>query len=174
MQPLLNHLCSFLDRILQSAFPDDSYAPAKSMEHLHMALVAINVSLEFLPPEILIGPGDGCIAAAPVSVPEATVNKYHCPVFGEHKVGGTRQLSRMKSISQPSGKKKGAKCPFRPSVLSTNARHHATALRSCRDAHGLEGISFGCLQKQQPRSSAKQSEPMRAVPEAMFGSLACS
>jgi hypothetical protein len=67
----------------------------------------------------------------------------------------------------------GAKRSFRPGVLSANARHHAAALRSGRDAHGIEGILPGCLQKQQLRASARQSERMKTVHEAMFGSLAC-
>lgn len=171
MQPLLNRLRSVLDRMLQRAFPDDSHAPAKSVEHLRMAPVSIDIPLEFLPPELLVGPGSGCVAAALMTVPETTVDEHHRPVLREHKVGGAGQLPHMKSISKPSGEKKGAKRSFRPGVLSANARHHAAALRSGRDAHGLGGIPP--LQKQQLRASAKQSERMKTVHEAMFGSLAC-
>lgn len=105
-----------------------------------MAPVAIDISLEFLPPELFIGPGSGCVAAALMSVPETAMDEYHRPVLWEHKVGGARQLPHMKSISKPTGEKKGAKRSLRPSVLSANARHHAAALRSGRDAHGLGGV----------------------------------
>lgn len=173
MQPLLHRLCSVFDRMFQSAFPDDSHAPAKGAEHFRMMPVAINIPLEFLLPEFLIGPGSGCVAAAFMSVPKTAMDEYHRSVLRKHKVWGARQLPHMKSISKPSGEKKGAKRSLRPSVLSSNARHHSAALGSGRDAHNLGGILFGCLQKQQPRASAKQSEQMKVVPKAMFGSLAC-
>lgn len=173
MQPLINRLRCFLDRVLQGAFPNDGCAPAKSTEQLYMAPVPIDISLKFLPPEILIGPRSGCVAAPFMSVPETAVDEYHRPVLREHKVGGAGQLFRMKSIPQPSGKEKGPQCPFRPCVLSTNARHHAAALRSGGDAHGYGRIPPRCLQKPRPRASTKQSERMKAAHEATFGSLAC-
>jgi hypothetical protein len=138
-----------------------------------MAAVTIDIPSEFLPPEILILNGSGCIAAAFMSVPEAAMDEYHCSVFREHKIGGAWQLPHMKSIAKPSGKKKGAKHPFWPSVLSANARHHSAALRSGRDAHGGENIPFGYLQKQRPQASAKKSERMMAVHWAVCGSLPC-
>ena len=136
------------------------------------APIAIDISLEFLSPEILIRPGSGCVSAAFVSVPEATVDEHHRPVLREHKVGGAGQLPHMKSISKPSGEKKRAKCSFRPSVLSSDARHHAAALWSGRDAHGFGGIPLGCLQKQQPLTAANKSGRTKAVPDALFRSLA--
>lgn len=174
MQPLLNRSHSVLDRMLQGAFPDDSHAPAESKEQLCMAPVAIDISLEFPLPELLIGPGGGCVAAAFMSVPEAAMDEYHCPVLREHKVGGAGQRLHMKSIAKPSGEKKGAKRSLRPGVLSANARHHAAALRSGRDAHGLGYFPPRCLQKRQPRASTERSEWMKAVPEAAFGSLPCA
>jgi len=147
MQPLLNRLRSVLDRMLQRAFPDDCHAPAKRVEHLHMAPVAIDIPLKFLPPELFVGLGRGCVAAAFMPVPETTVDEHHRPVLREHKIGGAWQLAHMKSISKPSGEKKGAKRSFRPGVLSANARHHAAALRCGRDAHCLGGIPPECLQK---------------------------
>src|SRR3546814_12151521 len=105
-----------------------------------MAPVASDISLEFLPPEIFIGPGSGCVAAAFMSVPEAAMDEHHCFALREHKVGGAGQPPHMKSISKTPGEKEGAKYPFRPGVLSANARHHAAALRSGRNAHGLEHL----------------------------------
>lgn len=140
MQPLLNRLRTVFHRMLQGAFPDNSHAPTKSAKHLLMTPVAIDISLKFLPPELFIGPGSGCVAAAFMSVPKTTMDEYHCPVFREDKVGGARQLPYMKSISKSSGEKKGAKRLLRPCILSTNTRHHAAALRSGRDAHGLGGV----------------------------------
>lgn len=162
MQPLFNRLRSILDRMLQGAFPDDGHTPAKSLEHFRMAPVAIDISLEFLPPELLVGSGRGCVATAFVSMPEAAVDKHHRPMFREHKVGGARQLSDMKSIPESFGEKKGAKSPFRPSVFSSNARHHAAALRSGRDAHDLGSITPRCLQKPPSRTSTSQSDGSNA------------
>ena len=147
MQPLLNRLRSLLDRVLQGALPDDRHAPAESMEHLRMAPVASDISLEFLPPEIFIGPGSGCVAAAFMSVPEAAMDEHHCSALREHKVGGAGQPPHMKSISKTPGEKEGAKYPFRPGVLSANARHHAAALRSGWGSHGLERIPPGYLRR---------------------------
>ena len=170
MQPLPNRLRSLLDRVLQGALPDDRHAPAERMEHLCMVPVASNISLEFLPPEIFIGLGSGCVAAAYVPMPEAAVDEHHRPVLREHKVRGAGQLSDMKSIAKSPGKKKGAKDSFRPSVLAANARHHAAALGGGRDAHGLGGIPPGYLQQPPLRTSASQS----ARWEATSGRLACS
>lgn len=147
MQPLLSRLRSVHDRMLQRAFPDDCHAPAKRVEHLHMAPVAIDIPLKFLPPELLVGPRSSCVATTCMPVPKTTVDEHHRPVLREHKVGGARQLAYMKSISKPSGEKKGAKRSFRPSVFSANARHHAAALRCGRDAHCLRGIPPEYLRK---------------------------
>ena len=174
MQPLLNRLRSLLDRVLQGALPDDRHAPAESMEHLRMAPVASDISLEFLPPEIFIGPGSGCVTAAFMSVPEAAMDEHHCSALREHKVGGAGQPPHMKSISKTPGEKKGAKYPFRPGVLSANARHHAAALRSGRNAHGREYLPPECLQKWQLRASVWQCERMKATIEAEIWSLPCA
>src|SRR3546814_6408881 len=80
----------------------------------------------------------------------------------------------MKSISKTPGEKEGAKYPFRPGVLSANARHHAAALRSGRNAHGLEHLPPECLQKWQLRASAWQCERMKTTPEAAIRSLPCT
>ena len=170
MQPSLNRLRSLLDRVLQSALPDDRNAPAERMEHLCMLPVASYISLKFPSPEIFIGLGSGCVAAAFVSVPEAAMHEHHRPMLREHKVRGAGQLSDMKSIAKSPCKKKRAKGSFRPGVLSANARHHAAALGGGRDAHGLEGIPPGFLQQTPLRISASHSDRV----EATSGRLACS
>lgn len=165
MQPPLNSLSSLLDRALQGALPDDRHAPAESMEHLCMVPVASDISLEFLSPEVFIGPGSGCVAAAFMSVPEAAMDEHHRSALREHKVGGAGQFTHMKSISKTPGEKKGPKHPFRPGVLSTDARHHAAALRSGRNAHGLDCLPPKCLQKWRLRVSAWQRDLTKAAPE---------
>lgn len=173
MQPLLDCPCSILHRMLQSAFPDDGHAPAKSVEHRRMTPVAIDISLEFVPPELLVGSGSGRVTTAFVSMPETAVDEHRRLVLREYKVGGSRQLSDMKSISESSGKKKGAKCPFRPGVLSANARHHAAALRSGRDAHDLGGISPRHLQKSPSHTSDSKPIEWKQCARRPLGSLAC-
>ena len=152
MQPHLNRFCSIHGRVLQCALPDDRYAPAESMEHLRMAPVSSDICLEFLPPEIFIGLGSGCVAAAFMSVPEAAMDEHHRSVLREYKVGRAGQSPYMKSISKTSGEKERAKYPFRLGVLSANARHHATALRSGRNAHGLDHLRSECLRELRRRS----------------------
>lgn len=153
MQPLLDCPCSILGRMLQSALPDDGHAPAKSVEHRRMTPVALDISFEFVPPELLVGSGSGRVTTTFVSMPETAVDEHRRLVLREYKVGGSGQLSDMKPIPESSGKKKGPKCPFRPSILSANARHHPAALRSGRDAHGLGGISPRYLQKSPSHTS---------------------
>ena len=153
MQPLLNRSRSLLDRMLQRALPDSGHTPAKSPECLRVSPVTIDIFLKFLLPEHLVGSGSCGIATTLVSMPEAAVDENHRPVLRKNKVRGTGQLSDMKSISESLGEKKGAKCPFRPGVLSANARHHAAALRGGRNAHDLEHLPPECLQKRQRRLS---------------------
>src|SRR3546814_18899434 len=80
----------------------------------------------------------------------------------------------MKSISKTPGEKEGAKYPFRHGVLSANARHHAAALRSARNAHGLEHLLPECLQKWQLRASAWQCERMKTTPNEAVRSFPCT
>ena len=100
MQPLLNRLRSLLDRVLQGALPDDRHAPAESMEHLRMAPVASDISLEFLPPEIFIGPGSGCVAAAFMSVPEAAMDEQGDSILRKNEIWTARQMSTVQPETQ--------------------------------------------------------------------------
>lgn len=174
MQPLPNRSRSLPDRMLQRALPDGGYTPAKTPECLHVSPVTIDVFLELLLPEHLVGPGVGGIATALVSMPEAAVDEHHGPVLRKHKVRGAGQSPHMKSISKPPGEKKRAKYPFRSGVLAANARHHAAALRSGRNAHDLEYLPPECLQKWRLRSPVWQCERMKAMPEAAVRSLPCA
>jgi hypothetical protein len=71
------------------------------MEHLRMAPVASDISLEFLPPEIFIGPGSGCVAAAFMSVPEAAMDEHHRFALREHKVGEPGSPAHEVDIENP-------------------------------------------------------------------------
>lgn len=173
MQPLLNRPNSVLDRMLQRALPNGGHPPPEAPKRLHVPLVAIDIAQELLLPELHVGPGRGGVATTFMSMPEAAVNENHRPVLREHEVWGARQLSDMKSISESPGEKKGAKSSFRPSVLSANARHHAAALRSGRDAHGLGCIPLERSQKLPLPTSASQSDWVEAFCKTMFRSLAC-
>jgi len=161
MQPLLNQSRSVLDRLLQRALPHGGHAPAKRPKRLHVSPVTVNIAQELPLPELFVGSRGSGIAAAFVPMPEAAMDEHHCSALREHKVGGAGQPPHMKSISKTPGEKEGAKYPFRPGVLSANARHHAAALRSGRNAHGLEHLPPECLQKWQLRASAWQCERMK-------------
>lgn len=164
MQPLFHRSCCVFHRMLQRALPDDSHTPAKRPELLHVPFVSIDIAEKLLLPEVCVGPRSGGIAAPIMPMPEAAVDEHHSPVFREHKVRCARQPSDVKSIAKSPGKKKGAKCPFRPSVLAANARHHAAALWRSRYAHGLGCNSPGCHQKPPVRtSSANASEEKRST-----------
>lgn len=173
MQPLFNRSCSVLDRLLQSTFPYNRHTPAESTEHLGMAPVALDISLEFLHPEIFIGPRDGGETTAVMPVPETAMDEHHRPVFGKYKIGRAGQLSHMESISKSSGEKKGAKLPFRPSILAANARHHAAALWRGGDTHGIECIPCGYFRGQQSQRCAAECMFKQSVNDIVFGSLPC-
>lgn len=139
MQPLLDQSCSVFHRVLQSALPDNSHTPAKSLKRLHVSPVAVDIPHEFSFPEIFVTSWCGGVAAAFVSMPEAAVDEYSCPVLWEYEVRRAGQFSDMKSIAKPLSEEKRAKGSFWPSVLSANTRHHPAALRCCRSAHDLGG-----------------------------------
>lgn len=142
MQPLIHSHYCVIYRMLDGALPDDSYTPAKGVKSLDMTPVAFNIAQEFLSPELLVGLGSGCVSAAFVPVPKASVNKHNCTVLWKHKIRGARQFLHMKSISKSSGEKTGTESSFRLSILPTDTRHHSTALRSCRNWHGFEYVSL--------------------------------
>lgn len=141
MQPFPDRSRCVLNRLFQGTFPNDSHAPAEAVERFCMPPVAIDISLEFLHPELLVGSRGGCVTTTFVSMPETTVNEHHRPVLREHDIRDAGQLFDMKSIPKPLGKKNGTKCPFRPSVLSADARHHAAALWSGRYTHDAQELN---------------------------------
>lgn len=170
MQPSLNDLRGVIDRLFQGTFPDDSHTPAKVAKHCRMACVPVDISLKFPLPEFAVRLRGGGVSTAFVPVPETAVNEYHGPVFREHQIGRARQISYMKPVPESPGEQKGAKRPFRPSILSANARHHAAALGSGRDPHGLECIPPGCLRRQSKAYNAKFTAGKKALGAAV-GSL---
>jgi hypothetical protein len=144
MQPLIDQLRSVLDRMLQGAFPDDSYTPTKSSERFHVSPVTIDIVQKFSLPEFYIGTGGGGVTTSFVSMPEAAVDENHRSVFGEYEIGRAWQFLDMKSIAEPFGEKSSSECSFWPSVLAADARHHSAALRGGLDAHDFGGIPSGC------------------------------
>lgn len=168
MQPLLNQSRSVFDRVFQRVLPNSGHTPAKSPECPRVSPVAINIAQEFPLPELFVGPRGSGIAATFVPMPEASVDEYHRPVLWEHKVRRAGQLSDMKSIAKSPGEKKRSKGSLRPSILSANARHHAAALGSGRDAHDLGDIQPGYFQQPPLRTSVSQSDRE----DAAFGRLA--
>lgn len=148
MQPFLNDLRGVIDRLLQGAFPDDSHTPSKVAKHRCIARVPVDISLEFLLPELAVRLWRRGVPTAFVPVPETAMNEYHGPVFREHQIRRSRQISYMKPVPESPGEQKGAKHSFRPHVLPPNARHHAAALRSGRKAHRFGCVMPGCLRRQ--------------------------
>lgn len=126
-----------------------------------MAPVASDVSLEFLPPEIFIALGSGCVSAAIMPVPETAMDEYHCSALRENKIGRARQPTYMKSISKTSREKKRAKYPFWPGVLPANAGHHPAALRIRRNTHGMDQLPHERLRKWQLRIFASHGEQIK-------------
>lgn len=133
-----------------------------------MSPVAINIAQEFPFPEIFVGPRGGGIAATFVPMPEAAMDEHRSSVLWEHKIRRAGQLSDMKSIAKSPGEKKRAKGSLRPGILSANARHHAAALRSGRDAHDLGDIQPRYFQQPPLHTSVSQSDRR----DATFGRLA--
>lgn len=135
MQPLLHNLRGVLDRVLQRTLPDDRHAPSEVAKHCGMTCVPVDVSLEFLLPEIGVCLWGSGIPTVFVPVPKAAMNEYYGPVFWEHQIGRTGQISYVKLVPESPSKQKGPKRSFWPSIFPTNARHHATTLRGSRNPH---------------------------------------
>jgi hypothetical protein len=154
MQPFPNDLRGVIDRLLQGTFPDDSHTPSKVAKHRCVAHVPVDISLEFLLPEFAVRLWRRGVPTAFVPVPETAMNEYHGPVFMEYQIWRSRQILYMKPVPESPGEKKGAKHPFRPSVLPPNARHHAAALRSGRKAHRSGCVAPGCFRRQSQASNA--------------------
>lgn len=160
MQPFLNRTCSFYKRMLQCTLPDNGHSPVKSLEGIHVSSVALDVSLELLPPEVAIRSRHGRESATVMSMPETAMDEYHSPVLREHDVRGARKFPDMESIPESSREKNGAESPFRPSVLSSDARHHAAALWSRWYTHDLDRVISGCAEKR-PLCDGVLRKPIR-------------
>lgn len=174
MQPLLKRLRRLFGRVLQGALLEDRHAPAESMEYFRTLPVASDISLEFLSPEVFVGPGSGCVAVAFMSVPEAAMDAHQRSSLGEHKVEGAGQSPHTNSISKAPSEKKGEKYLSRPGICSATTRHHAASLRIGRNAHGRKFLPLKCLLRWQLRASVWQCERMKATIEAEVGSLPCA
>lgn len=160
--------------MLQCALPDNGHPPVESLERIHVSSVALDVSLEFLPPEVFIRSRRGRVSATIMPMPETAMDEYHGPVLREHDVRGARKFPDMESIPESSGEKNGAESPLRPSVLSSDARHHAAALRSRWYTHDLDRLISGCGKKQPFRIGvSKRADSLNErKPLYMFRSLA--
>lgn len=166
MQPLLNDLCRMIDGLLERTLPDDGYTPPEIAKRCYVTGVPVDISLQLFPPKVCICPWCGCISAALVPMPKAAMNEHHSPVLREHEVRGAGKASNMQPVAEPTGKKMGAKHPLRPSILSADARHHATALGSGWKAHGWEKSE--CLRRT-ALQHIQQNTPTEEVHEAANG-----
>lgn len=144
MQPFFNDLHGVLDRVFQGTLPHDGHAPAEIIKSRHMTGITVNISLEFLPPEILVCPGSRGVSTAFMPVPEAAMNEYHGPVLRKDQVRRARQFLYMKPVSESPRKQGKTQHPLRAGVLAANARHHAAALWGGWNTHGLGYMSSVC------------------------------
>lgn len=135
MEPFAYSLCSVLDRSFQSALPNDGNPPIHGKEQIGMALISHHIRFKLLSPKLLVTFGSGGVAAPFVSMPKASMNKHCRPVLWKHQIGRAWQLCHMEPITEASRKKRRTEAAFRPSIFTSNARHHAATLRcsrSCR------------------------------------------
>ena len=158
MQPLFNRTGSFFKRMFQGTLPDNGYPPVESLECIHVSSITFDISLKLLCPEVSICMWHGRISAAFMTMPETAMNEYHSLVLGEHHVRGTRKFSDMEPIPESSGEKSGAKSSFRPSVLSSDARHHAAALRGRWYMHDLDRVMSGRAKKKSFRIGVSKKD----------------
>lgn len=86
-QPFIHGPYRFVNRVLQRTLPNDSHTPAEVTKHGDVAFVSVDVSLEFLLPEICICLRKGSVSTAFMPVPKTAVNEYYSLVFREHEIG---------------------------------------------------------------------------------------
>lgn len=111
----------------QIALPDHQSGPAEPLEGVPYLSITLNVSREFLLPEVPPGGWHRCLWAVLMTMPKAAVHEQRHLVFGKREVRAAREIGSMKSISEPCCMQRSTNDQLRFRVLPTNGSHHARA-----------------------------------------------
>ena len=76
----------FLPVLLQLAFPHSDDSPSHGIERLCRQLVTPDVVLNLRLPELRIGLWPRRIPATAMSMPEAAIHEYACPILRQHHI----------------------------------------------------------------------------------------
>lgn len=103
--------------------PDDQHPPPKLPESFLCLSISFDVAGKFPPPEVDPGLRYVGVLAPGVTVPEASVDKYHRPVLRKHNIRATGEVSAMNPEAETHAVKKGAHDELRSRVPASDPRH---------------------------------------------------
>lgn len=118
----------------QRAFPNHKYSPTPIQQGGEIALIPVDVLLEFGKPEFLTRRG-GCCHPATMSMPVTAVNKNGCAVSGQDDVRFPWQILPVESISVSIPPEPFANHHLGARVLPLDSGHVETALFRGMDVH---------------------------------------
>lgn len=111
----------------ECALPDDQYAPIRLLQIVYRFNISLPVAADFLLPKLRTRPGP-LEQRALVTVPEATVGKYHSMVFRENHVWLPRHTGPVQSESESAAMKTTSDEKLRGGVLALDPAHDQVAL----------------------------------------------
>lgn len=125
----------------RGALPDNLHAPTQPPQCENVAAISFNVARELVVPESGAGPRRGCLGAARVTVPEATVDKDHRIPSRQHDIRRSREISTVESEAEACLMQPRPHHPLRFGIASLDPRHHPAAGGAIHDVHGPSGRS---------------------------------
>ena len=114
--------------ILSLAFPNNDNFPSHSSQLSLIPLIALYCPLEFRQPIIITSRGRACTFAAPVPVPETSMNKYNCSIFRQNNVRISREVCSIQSETITQVMNQRTNSDFRACVRRSDAPHYLAAL----------------------------------------------
>ena len=118
---LLDHVTFAL---LQCTLPDKRHAPAQAQELGSHSQITLNISLDFLGPKLGPCGRNAEVSALPVSMPEASMHKYHCAPLVHDDVWRARKVTFVQPKSIPKRMQASPDLHLWLGVFPTDRSHH--------------------------------------------------
>jgi hypothetical protein len=110
-------------QIGQFALPDNERIPPRCAQLANSATITSSIRSKFRRPEFRVRLGPIREAAAPVLMPEATVDKYDFAATWEREIGRAGQVPSVKTKAVPKRMKQPTDYQFRLGIGRANPRH---------------------------------------------------
>lgn len=115
------------------AFPYYSDSPVVFLEPLYGLGVPLSVPNQLVLPKLAVLIGKLEEPASVVSVPEASVNEYDCPVLSDDNVWTSWQSAVMQAVTNAACEETLSNHQFRQRVFAADAAHHGGSHRGFDD-----------------------------------------